>query len=526
MEYFDSLRNLLSGFGGPRDRTTQNVVEQPPVLTSSELEILYRNNHYSARIVELLPDESTRRGFTTTAMSDGGSSPFQSDFKRLGLMPKMNQADKWSRLYGGAAVILGIDDGRDPSEPVDMDNIKSIDFAYVVDRWSLVSGPLESNPSNPNFGYPQTYMIQYVDYSLGGIETENSEMASGMQIHSSRMLRFEGVGLPPSLRADQDYWGDSVLQRVFESMCNLGMIEKAMGNIVQTFNQAVFRMRGLRQLAKAKNGPTELVTRFEAANLGQSMLNVFLLDAEGESYEKQSTNVSGLDGLYDRVAQSFGSAAGMPLTLLFGTPPAGLSTDDSAGARNWLNTVRAHQELYYIPNIQYVAELLAKSKEGPSVTGDILVVANPLQEPTEEERAKTMRTMAEFAAILIDRGVLSPGEVRTSFFASAGFTTDIVINESNQMSVEQPQDEADLIFDQNSDPKYVRSARRRVQTLIESGKLDPPQKRKCVGYPGHKCKEKGSQYDHVNGYDDPEDVVPVCASCHNVRTYMREKGKL
>lgn len=525
MEYFDSLRNLLSGFGGPRDRTTQTIVEQPAVLSSPELEILYRNNHYSARIVELLPDESTRRGFTTTAMSDAGSSPFQSDFQRLGLMPKLNQADKWSRLYGGAAVILGIDDGREPSAPVDMDSIKSIDFAYVVDRWSLVSGPLESDPSNPNFGYPQTYMIQYTNYS-GSAASDNQDVVSGMNIHSSRMLRFEGVTLPPSLRADQDYWGDSVLQRVFESMCNLGMIEKAMGNIVQTFNQAVFRMRGLRQLAKAKNGSSELITRFEAANIGQSMLNVFLLDAEGESYEKQSTNVSGLDGLYDRVAQSFGSAAGMPLTLLFGTPPAGLSTDDSAGARNWLNTVRAHQELYYIPNIQYVAELLAKSTDGPKVSGEILVVANPLQEPTEEERAKTMRTMAEFAAILIDRGVLSPTEVRTSFFASAGFTTDIIINESQQTSLMQPEDEAEIFFDQNSDPKYVRAARRRIQTLIESGKLDPPQKRKCVGYPGHNCKSKASQYDHTNDYDDPEDVVPVCASCHNVRTNMREKGDL
>jgi len=522
VEYFDSLRNLLSGFGGPRDRTTQNVVEQPAVLSSPELEILYRNNHYSARIVELLPDESTRRGFTTTAMSDAGSSPFQGDFQRLGLMPKLNQADKWARLYGGAAVILGIDDGRDPSEPVDMDNIRCLEFAYVIDRWSVVSGPLEGDPSSPNFGYPQTYEVQYAAYSL----ENDSQSIVGMKVHSSRMLRFEGVTLPPSLRSDQDYWGDSVLQRVFESMCNLGMIEKAMGNIVQTFNQAVFRMRGLRQLAKAKNGSAELITRFEAANIGQSMLNVFLLDAEGESYEKQSTNVAGLDGLYDRVAQSFGSAAGMPLTLLFGTPPAGLSTDDSAGARNWLNTVRAHQELAYIPNIQYVAEILAKSKDGPKVSGDILVVANPLQEPTEEERAKTMRTMAEFAAILIDRGVLSPTEVRTSFFASAGFTTDIIINESKQTSLIQPQDEAELIFDQNSDPKNVRAARRRIQTLIESGKLDPPEKRKCAGYPGYKCKSKASQYDHTSDYDEPEKVVPVCASCHNVRTNMREKGDL
>lgn len=46
--------------------------------------------------------------------------------------------------------------------------------------------------------------------------------------------------------------------------------------------------------------------------------------------------------------------------------------------------------------------------------------------------------------------------------------------------------------------------------------LEPPEKRKCVD-----CGQKAAQYDHVGGYDKPEDVEPVCASCHNKRTARR-----
>ena len=477
MEFYDSLKNLLSGFGTSKDRTTQTVVEQPWTLSSSDLEVLYRNNHYASRVVDLLPDESTRRGFTVAVEGDAPTSnPFESDFVRLGLMPKMNQADKWARLYGGAALILGIDDGRDPSEPVDFDSIQSIDFAYVVDRWSLTSGDLETDPESPGFGLPATYTVTYTDIA-------NDDAIVGMTIHASRMIRFQGVDLPPSLRADQDYWGDPILQRVFESLGNLGMIEKAMGNIVQTFNQPVFKMAGLRQLAKAKNGTTELMSRIEAANLGQSLLGMFLIDSDGESFEKTSTNVSGLDGLYDRIAQSFGAAAGMPLTLLFGTPPAGLSTDDQAGSRNWLNKVRAHQEIAYIPGVQYVAELIAYADPEISNESKVIVTANPLHEPTEQEQAATMKTMAEFSAILIDRGVLTSQEVRESFFGAAKFRGEILIEAEDQAArLADRLDQAAAVWEitemeaplvnNPDDYKPGRVAKSRVAYVPETGSIE------------------------------------------------------
>lgn len=456
---FDSLINTLSGLGSTRDRTTQTRVSEIAELDVTELEVLYRRNHYAARIVDLAPDEATRRGFRVMVSgSDEGGKAFEEEFRRLNLIPACNQANKWARLYGGGAVILGIDDGRDPSEPIDLEGMKNgatiakcIDFVHVLDRHSLTPLEIERNPRSPGFNLPARYAINFRDQASFSSSIGNS-YGFGSVIHASRMLRFSGVPLPPALRSDQDWWGDSVLQRIYESLANLGMLERSIGNIGQTFTQSVLKMHGLRQLVKSKDAEKQLIDRFTAMNLSQSVLSMMVIDAEGEEYEKRTTSVSGLDALYDRIAQSFTAASEMPVTLLFGSSPGGLSTDDESGTRNWENNIRSAQANRYAPALEYVAHIIACTEDGPEDSdASIKVEAVPLREPTEDEQSKTAKTWAEFAAILIDRGVLRPNEVRKSFFDGTGFNSQIILESDEDDEIEPapaaeaPQEESELI---------------------------------------------------------------------------------
>jgi phage-related protein (TIGR01555 family) len=435
MKYFDSLVNVLSGIGSSKDRTTQTQVAEVQELTDIELEVLYRRNHYAARIIDYLPNESTRRGFKVSVTdSEDGGHEFEECFRKLGVTKAFNKADKWSRLYGGAAVIIGVDDGKDPSEPLLMDEIvsgkakiKELEFVHVLDRYSMTPGRLDSDPKSPGFGYPECYTLNRRDQVSFGAK-ENS-YGPGTVVHASRMIRFYGVELPPNLLSEQDWWGDGVLQRAYDGVANLGMMERAIGNISQTFVQAVFKMKGLRELVKDKDGEGNLISRFTAMNLSQSVLSMMVIDADGEDFERRTTNVAGLDKLYDRIAQSYAVAADMPLTLALGQSPGGMSSDDASGTRNWENKVRANQEQRYLPGLEKIAHILAASAQGPSASGDIKVEANPLREPTEEEQAKTAKTWGEFAAIMIDRGVLRPLEVRTSFFSGASFSSTIMLDD-------------------------------------------------------------------------------------------------
>lgn len=437
---FDSLINTLSGIGGPRDRTNrQNVnVEEVGELSDGELEVLYRRNHYAARIVDLPCDEATRRGFNITVSEDeNGGVEIEEEFRRLCVEQKFNLADKWARLYGGAAIIIGLDDGLDLSDPIDHEALKngqvvgdSLDFLHVVDRYALSPMDIDADPLSPGFGQPANYTLHFRD--MGAISAVNPDgepkrLTSGSRIHASRLVRFYGSQLPPTLRSDQDWWGDSVLQRTFESLTNLGMMERAIGNIAQTFTQAIFKMQGLRQLVKQKDGADTLLERFAAMNLSQSVLSMMVIDAEMEEYEKRTTNVTGLEHLYDRIAQSFAASADTPMTLAFGLSPGGIGNSDDPGMRNWENKISARQKLIYVPGMEYIANILVNTRQGPKVSGNIMIDPVPLREPTEEEASATAKIWAEFAAILIDRGVVRPSEVRTSFFSGAGFSSDIVL---------------------------------------------------------------------------------------------------
>lgn len=508
---YDSLINTLSGLGNAsKDRTMNTDVAEISELGEAELEVLYRRNHYAARVVDLPADEATRRGFEVKVQdpdedgpksktaeekesNEGGGDAFEDEFRRLQAVQKFNQADKWSRLYGGGAVIIGLDDGKDMSEPIDTEALKagrnvgrSLDFLHVVDRYSLSPHQVEGDPLARGFGLPATYTLNFRDVSALQTAEEATEagLGFGQVIHASRMVRFWGVPLPPNLRSDQDWWGDSILQRVYESLSNLGMLERAIGNIGQTFTQAIFKMQGLRNLVKQKDGDKELMDRFIAMNLSQSVLSMMVIDAEMEDYDKRTTSVDGLEKLYDRIAQSFASAAGMPMTLAFGLSPGGMSTDDEGGARNWENLVRARQELVYIPGLEYIAHILAATDQGPTTKGDIMVEAVPLREPTEEEQATTAKTWGEFVAILIDRGVVRPSEVRNSFFGGAGFSSDIELEEAPPEGEMPPAPAAPQAGAPQPAPPESQNATRKGQTPVkqDAAQLAPSFSRSWVSY--------------------------------------------
>ena len=430
----DGFVNTLSELGGERDRTSRgnNAVTPEPQLDATRLEILYRDNDYAAKVVDLPPHEATRKGFEVSvnggeAGGDVGAA-FDDAFTRLEIVRHCRQADVWSRLYGGGAVILGIDDGKDPSEPIDVEALEaggtigeSIAFAYVLDRYSLqpMTNSFQTDPRLPGFGKPSLYQVQFRDRSTTGSGAQEKGGAAvpqwGDLVHSSRMLRFYGVELPPGLASEQDYWGDPVLSRKLESVFNLTNADRAAGNILQTFVQSVFKMKNLDKILTGKDAKKTLLDRFLAMTLSQSILSMIVIGPD-ETYEKRATNVSGFEGIHDRVSQSYAAGLDVGKTRALGINPGGMGNNDEGTARNLDDMVSAYQEDRYIPVLNYFARLLAATTQGPSLSegARLSVVAKPLRQLTEKEEADTDKTKAEAAALLIDRGVYTAAEVRAS----------------------------------------------------------------------------------------------------------------
>ena len=88
-------------------------------------------------------------------------------------------------LFGGGLVVMGIDDGRDPEEPVDVDNIKSIEFLTVGDRYAFQPNEIERDiTAGASFGKPSTYFIRTGGSGVPVVEGTSPE------IHADRLLLF------------------------------------------------------------------------------------------------------------------------------------------------------------------------------------------------------------------------------------------------------------------------------------------------------------------------------------------------
>lgn len=204
----DGLENVVAGLGTDRDKMSYAVYGMPRVLTRMELENMYRGTWLAKKIVNAVADDMTREWRHVVFDDDDGDNQFaiEQAEKRFGLRGKVNDALRWSRLYGGALLIIGTRD-KDLSKPLNVQAIRKGDLRYlhVMDRWRVSpAGSLCMDLDSPNFGMPESYMLA----------------ESSVRVHHSRVLRFNGQKLPYFAWRSNAMWDDSELQHVLDSLTN------------------------------------------------------------------------------------------------------------------------------------------------------------------------------------------------------------------------------------------------------------------------------------------------------------------
>lgn len=384
-----ALTNAISGLGTSRDKGSRTTVQQLQLLGAAEVEAIYRGGSVGRIVVDAAPDDCTRLGWTVEDDSDDTSEPYRAELERLECTQRLGEAHRLARLYGGAAVVLGIEDGQEASQPVKLAAVRRLVYLRVVDRHSLV--PSESVAASLADRRTQGS----VDRAPGEVWRYRLQVAgaASMEIHTDRVIRFEGAYVPERIRSQVSGWGDSYIQVAYDALANFAMVEAGLASVVHDWSIFVLKMQDLRKMVRGPLGSTALATRLSDINLAKSMINGIVLDAEGESVDWLTRNVAGLAELYDRACRSVATAVEMPATRLFGQAPGGLSTDDLSGSRNWYDRIAAMQARLYRPAIQRIVSLLqaAAGQEQSPTTVTFL----PLMSPTSLEQAQIELTQAQ-----------------------------------------------------------------------------------------------------------------------------------
>jgi phage-related protein (TIGR01555 family) len=415
------------------DKQLGTSFSKPTQLTETLVEDIYRGDGISKRIIDLPTGEMLRRGYEVMGDTDGDIIKY---LDKIHANKHLLQGLRWGRLYGGSIVVIGIDDGSNKlDEPVNETRIKSIEFLRVYDRYRVnhSTSDLYSDPAHAKFDTPEFYNVSPVS-------------GTPFRIHESRVLVFDGVPVSDRIRQENQGWGDSYYQAIYNELANLAGVYFGARNVVDDFIQIILKIENLQDLI-ASGREDEIKTRLNIIDLGRHVMNTILLDAR-EEYEKSASSVAGLHELLGKFELMVSAVTGIPMTLLMGQSPAGMNATGESDITLWYDSVAEDQQSELKPQIERLVYLSMLAKQGPT-KGKILpewaVEFNPLWQPTESQIVETRSKQATIDKIYIEQSVLTAEEVAISRFGGDEYSHDTnLISKDRQIEdvpFEKPDDE-------------------------------------------------------------------------------------
>lgn len=439
----DGFVNSITGLGTSRDKSIASVFEASDQLTPEALDTLYSQNDTAARICDVVPEEELRQGFELIIHADDSDDSavdtiesVMSAVDELQMCAKTVEARVWGRVFGGGAMILGVDDGQDPKEPLAKDRIKSFTHINVVDRQFMAPETVQDDPSQPGLGDVLTYRITGQAQSAYGV---GSAPTAGVVVHASRMIVFGGVRTTVRTKQRNDRWDTSILQQVDDVLTQYGVAWQMLDHLMQDASQAVFKMKDVVE-AIASNQPHLVMSRVSVMDTIRSNVRALVLDEE-ESFERNAYDWKGVKEPYELLMLRLSSAARMPVTVMMGQSPAGMDATGESDMRWFNDTVSASQEQVVKPALMRMLELLMRAKDGPTkgvVPDSWTVRFPPLEEPSALEQSQIELNTAQKDQIYFGMGAITAEEVALSRWTADGFSTTTVIDRSLREALSIP----------------------------------------------------------------------------------------
>ncbi len=200
------------------------------------------------------------------------------------------------------------------------------------------------------------------------------------------------------------------------------------GIIVTDFSQSVYQIENLMQLV-AKS-PERLRARMQAVEMGRSTARAILIDTK-EKFDRQSTSVTGLEGLLHQLSLRLAAAIDMPLSLLMGQAPKGLGADSEGDLRLYYDKIRSFQKREVGPVLKLLTAMVMKSMRERGIPKKWSIHFNPLWQLTDAEIAEARLTQARTDSMYIKMGAITCDEIRDSRW-KGGYSFETQIDESQK----------------------------------------------------------------------------------------------
>ena len=348
----DGYTNLLNKYGTPQDNSMAYFYTQELISDDLELIRLYEGNGLFTKIINRPAEEAVKHGLDIDYGDESISKYVEDRMDFLEFEDRFATAEKWARLYGGSIIVMLIDDGRGLDEPLDWNNIKSIEELKVFER-AIVQPDytsmyqfcfLDSIESN-SFGEPEYYQV----FSIYGYFT----------VHKSRCLVFRNGRLPEqTTNAIYRYWGIPEYVKIKRALRECITSHENGVKLLERSAQAIYKMKNLANMLSTSDGEDKVLKRLQIIDMARSILNSIAIDNDGEDYDFKTLPMSGVKDIIDSTCNMLSAVTDIPQTILFGRSPAGMNATGENDMENYYNMVENIQKQNMKANARIVIDLI------------------------------------------------------------------------------------------------------------------------------------------------------------------------
>jgi phage-related protein (TIGR01555 family) len=414
LNFLDGWRNLLSGLGGTRDRTTANQIGSKFIIPDLELTKVWYNEGVGKKIVTVPADDMARPGFAVKGDED---KKIANAMKALGMYNILNEALYWSRLYGGALIVADIDGTTDLEEPLNEGHGEVVRLR-LFDRSQVQLNTLDLYDSDsPNAGEPEFFNVT------------PREGQAQFRVHESRCAWFKGEAIPKgavfSPDTDQAFWGLPALQAILDSIGYLGTANQSVAGILQELVISKLKLGNLGELL-AENNSKAFYDRMDIIATSKSVINMILM-GQDEEFTRDTLNLSGVPDLLDRLYTLVATVSCIPKTKLTGEQQGGLSNNDNVSLQNYYTDIEAKRlKIMHEPLTRITSWVNNGLKVLPAGAPPVIEFP-PVWEPPASDKVALMDKWSQAMERFFNMGVLSSEEIRSSTFGAGRTVFNITL---------------------------------------------------------------------------------------------------
>jgi len=400
----DSFQNLAHRLGVGADNVLSygSYAFNPLTRNRVLLEWIHRGSWIGGQAIDIIPEDMTKNGIEIEGEMDPADvQHIERIATATDVWGQINETLQWGRLYGGA-ICVALIDGQDLRTPLNLDTVGTGQFKglLTLDRW-MVEPTLEDlvTEMGPHLGLPKYYRVN-----------DSAPALRGRVVHYTRvMVRHTGIKLPYQQRLQENLWGISELERLYDRMLAFDTATMGAAQLVSKAFLRTLSVENLRDVVAAGGKPQAgLYSYVEMMRRFQGVEGITLIDAK-DKFEAQAGALTGMTGIKEvllSLAEQLGGALQMPLTRLLGQSPGGLNSDGDGEMQTYYSGIKRRQERDLRFGVNTIYHLIARSI-GIKISDDVNISFCDLFEQSDDKKSDIATKTATAVTEAYDAGLIN-----------------------------------------------------------------------------------------------------------------------